>query len=1152
MRIEQLVFERYGKFSDHTMSFRSGAALHIVLGANEAGKTSALSAIGDLLFGFGARTVYDFRYDSKILRIGGTLRHSDGRIFSARRRKGNKNTLVDKDDQPLVDDSLTPFLDGLSRDAFSREFGLTARALREGGEELLSAGGRLAETLAAGSAGMTALTRVKERLQSEADELFTPRRSGGKLFYLAADRREIADKTLRDAIVTREAVQQMEAAVQDARSQLERLSAEHALSGGTLARWQRTLRVRSKLGRLESLAAELAELADLPSIPAPTVVDWRAALEADVAFGRDLAALDATDAAEAAEIAAMAVDEALLSQGAAIDTLRERLGAVRKATDDLPRRRQARDTAEAALDEAARRLGLHSHQVLLERLPTDLALAHARDLIDRARRAEQAMAEADARRARAQQECGDLAVAVDEIRSVVDAEQLRHRFDALGDIPAFADRLRWDTAALKIETDGLASSVASLDPSPGALDTLRALPLPDNVVIAKYVNASELSQLDVKRLTDALSANDGMIAATETELVRLSSAGAVPTRSDLAGARLKRDAHFDGLRAMLDGEAVARESRFDEVVRSSHIVDGIVDLLLTDTERATRHEDAQLRLAQSRGERERNTAQLATLRSRLTEVDAAWIQSWAAAGLTPRSPAEMMRWRERVDEILARLGKLDAHKAAIDALATSLDSGRTGVIAFLGSVGHEPNGNLPPDILFREAKTRYEELQASWAEAKARALAQRRIERDLAEAGDALEAAQIALADQRTAWPAAMQGIGLIPEATPVQAEAALAIWHSVTLPKASYEREGRSVETIEADLHEFERDVFGLLDRVAPELKGNSAQESLSRVADKLAENRSASESCRRLREAAVTRAKGRSTLLARRATTAVALTEARRASGAADIAALSDAIERLQAKQNLEAERAALSRDLNEIADGHDEAALRQEREGLDIDLLPGEIARQTVRQQQLLQDIAETSATNRERQRELDALLKGRDAVAAAAERVEAGAELLSIAERWLLRSAASRLAARAIERHRAIAQDPLVARAGVLFAMATGGAFAGLGIDYGDDDQPLLVARRADGEPVRVVGLSEGTRDQLFLAFRLALLERRMSEPMPFIGDDLLTSFDEDRAFAVLRLLAAAGEKRQIILFTHHRHVVELAKSLQGHSIDFLHL
>jgi hypothetical protein len=84
--------------------------------------------------------------------------------------------------------------------------------------------------------------------------------------------------------------------------------------------------------------------------------------------------------------------------------------------------------------------------------------------------------------------------------------------------------------------------------------------------------------------------------------------------------------------------------------------------------------------------------------------------------------------------------------------------------------------------------------------------------------------------------------------------------------------------------------------------------------------------------------------------------------------------------------------------------------------------------------------------------------------------------------------------------------MIARASQLFGMATANAFAGVHIDYGDEDQPVLVAQRPDGERVRVSGLSEGSRDQLFLALRLALLERKTSEPMPFIGDDLLSSFD----------------------------------------------
>ena len=404
MKIERLTLERYGAFTDRTLPFRPDAALHVVLGANEAGKTSALSAIGDFLFGFGARTDYDFRHDSKTLRIGGRLLCADGTLIAARRRKGNKRTLLDDDDRELSDDLFAPLLAGLTRPSFDTEFGLTARALRQGGEELLKAGGRLAETLAAGSAGMTALSRLKERLQIEADELFTARKSAGKPFYVAEKRREDADRALRDAIVTREAIRQAETAVEEARQRLGQLNDAHRDAGATLARWQRTLRVKSPLARLDGIAAELAALADLPEVTASALAEWQQALTTHAALVREIAALDEVAAEDAAKIATLALDDELLAQGAAIDALRERLGAVRKAVEDLPKRRQDRHAAEARLIDAAQRLGLASHIELLAKLPTDPALAQARWLIEQIKQAETAISRAAARAARSARE----------------------------------------------------------------------------------------------------------------------------------------------------------------------------------------------------------------------------------------------------------------------------------------------------------------------------------------------------------------------------------------------------------------------------------------------------------------------------------------------------------------------------------------------------------------------------------------------------------------------------------------------------------------------------------------------------------------------------------------------------------------------------
>jgi uncharacterized protein YhaN len=1153
VKIERLALERYGAFTDRALVFRPDASLHVVLGANEAGKTSALSAITDLLFGFGGRTDYDFRHDSKTLRIGGDLRHSDGRTLSVRRRKGNKNTLVDGNDQPLPDDCLAPFLDGVLRDTFSREFGLTAQALRQGGHDLLAAGGSLAETLAAGSAGMTALSRLRERLKTEADELFTPRKSASKPFYLAADRLDAAEKALRDAVVTREALEAAEAAVQEARERLATLTTDHAATGRNLARWQRTLRVRSKLARLQALAEGLAELADLPPVPAPTVESWRAALEADATVAGEIAALDAAATADATTIEAMAVDDRLLSAGPTIDALRERLGAVRKAMEDLPRRREAYRAAQETLNAAAQRLGLTSHAELLHGLPTDSALALVRDLIDRIRGAERSQRDAEEKRARALHELQSFTSDDAVAHQVTDPEPLRQQLEALADIPAHADRLHRDAAALQIERRNLATAHAALDPPAGDLDGLAALPMPDPAAIAAHGQATELGDKEIRRLADLIDRTTDAIEAAEIDLARLSSDSAVSTRADLQDARQDRDVRLQHLRGALDGETAVRNARLADLESATKAIDTITDRLLTDTERAARREALQERLEQSRREHDRIKAARDGLSARRVEAEAAWRSIWMASGIIPRAPVDMALWRERVSEIVGRQTALDAQQADFDALSESQAAQKAGVIALLESMGRTPQPTLPAEILFREAKSRLDELQKGWADARERAVARQRAERDLAEADAALAQATQARGELAELWPAALKPIGgLAASASPAEAEAALTVWQSVAVPRLNWESEGHRIDSIETDLTAFDRDVADVMRRAAPDLIGTDPQQTLAGLADRLSKMRMAADACQRLRDAGVKRGDSRAALLLKRSSIETVLRHACTALGTADSATLAVLLDRLTMRHALETEREALRRDLLEVGDGLDEDALRAEQAGLDVDLLPGDIERETMRLEQLLDHMKDASAQLHQREREREVLVRGRDAASAAAERAEAGAELVAISERWLLRSAAARLAALAIERHRALVQDPLIARASDLFALATDGAYAGLKVAYGDDDQPELKAAREAGDPVKIAGLSEGTRDQLFLALRLALLERRAGEALPFIGDDLLTSFDEVRTAASLKLLASVGRQRQVIIFTHHRHVAELAEAMPNHVVDIVRL
>ncbi|MFM2418714.1 MAG: hypothetical protein RL385_3437, partial [Pseudomonadota bacterium] len=133
----------------------------------------------------------------------------------------------------------------------------------------------------------------------------------------------------------------------------------------------------------------------------------------------------------------------------------------------------------------------------------------------------------------------------------------------------------------------------------------------------------------------------------------------------------------------------------------------------------------------------------------------------------------------------------------------------------------------------------------------------------------------------------------------------------------------------------------------------------------------------------------------------------------------------------------------------------------------------------------------------------------------------------------------LLTRAIDTVRKTQRAPLVARASALFALATEGAFAGLDTDVARDGEPVVFGVRGSGEAVQLSEMSDGTRDQLFLAFRLASVEHycAVREPLPFIGDDLLVHFDDGRARATLGLLAELGRTTQVLLFTHHASVCD---------------
>ena len=246
--------------------------------------------------------------------------------------------------------------------------------------------------------------------------------------------------------------------------------------------------------------------------------------------------------------------------------------------------------------------------------------------------------------------------------------------------------------------------------------------------------------------------------------------------------------------------------------------------------------------------------------------------------------------------------------------------------------------------------------------------------------------------------------------------------------------------------------------------------------------------------------------------------------------------------------------AQELANAADERDEADLRAALAGFSLETMDAEIGRLDEEARHLEREGQEVFAAARDVRARIDTLGGAVAAEFALQQRRNAETELREAAREWAVLSLGAAMIGTAIGRQRQERQAPLMARAGTHFATLTGERYRSLGQSFDADDVPYLIGNRADGAEIEIKAMSEGTRDQLFLALRLAYIEDYASraEPPPFLADDLFASFDDGRTAHGLKALAALGETVQPILFTHHRFVVDLAMRELGDRVDILDL
>jgi uncharacterized protein YhaN len=400
-----------------------------------------------------------------------------------------------------------------------------------------------------------------------------------------------------------------------------------------------------------------------------------------------------------------------------------------------------------------------------------------------------------------------------------------------------------------------------------------------------------------------------------------------------------------------------------------------------------------------------------------------------------------------------------------------------------------------------------------------------------------------ALETWKRAWEERITPLGLPSGADAVEALEVLDRLAELFSKMGNIRQLRRRVGGIERDRTRLSEDVHSLVQRHVPSLLGLSAADA----GDRLVQAYHRAQSEHRERE------KIQEDLSSRRAE----LRECEQAAAGARATieelrqlAKVDAVEDIERAEmvavkaaELDAELCGIEEDLYQAGEGATIEQLVEQAGDVDPDAIRprlaeigSEIEEANDRRAELLQQIGSLEEG-------LKHLEAGERAADAAVEAQEYLATIKNGVSKYVRLRLGALLLHREIDRYRERAQGPLLLRANTLFPRLTLGRYASLRVGFDSGDEPVLRCVRHDGTELGVEELSDGTRDQLYLALRVATLEHHAesSEPMPVVLDDVLIHFDDTRAAAALGILAELAKHVQVLFFTHHAHLIELARA-----------
>ncbi len=1193
MRIDRLDLIAYGHFTGKSLDLSDGdCGLHLIYGDNEAGKSTSLRALIAWLFGIPARTRDNFIHSNPQLRIGGKLKLLDGKSLEFVRRKGRKGTLLTFDGDEVLDDStLLPFLPGsIDETLFTKLYGIDYGRLVEGGQELLNQSGDLGQALFSAAVGTESLRDILSDLQKGADELFKPSASK-PLINQALKRFKEAQKQIRDLSLPVAEWKKLQKALATTLSDLKQVEDEINDKGKEKNRLDRLNRVKGALAERRAVVTRIEEMKDVLVLPEQFDEKRKAASE------NFLSATVANEKAEAKlcrlkdESDALNVRMELLENEGAILSIHKALGAVEKTIIDRPqqdgKRRLLRNEAKIILKSVRPDITIEDAdqlRPLLKNKKWISGLAQKHGLLTQKKESAKAtLRDVEDEIASIKRALGD------HSRSNLDLTELKAAIavaNKAGDLEERLSVSQKRTSDSKVACD---NELARLGRFSGTTEALLKLSIPVPETLDMFEKKRDEIADEMKEYRRKERELNKEWNETEEHLKALLLKSDIPTIADLEAARTLRNTRWHLIKQKYVeknnghvrppdtteheslGSTKHKDFQINDVEQEIKLYASDADLvaLYEQNVNGADHLSDRLRLdADQVVKRADLEAKLNVLKSHVQSIAKAvgnaneawetlqkeWTAIWKPLDIDPGTPKEMKQWVMKLEKLLANIDAANAAYSETNKLADACQSLKKTISLQISKFDPSievTKMSLEAMITLCEQRVENEEsaLQRTHQLEHSLDEAMRRLKR----AEEELKSIENDQASWIDEWGQAIDGLGLKSDVHPEHATEAFDQLFAFFDKFDKSEELRRRIWGMDQVAKEFEEKVFDLLHRIGFERDEQPAIQIAAQLNRDLNEAREARASLKKIEIQANEIAEEIENTKITIRTAQEELLALKDQAGVKTDEALEIAAESAKKKRELMQKLETLEQELTRNGDGLNIEALEKEAAESDIDAIEVELEKVSSE----LQGLQTSRDTLRDQRQTWQNEIKAKDGRAMAAnasEEVEQQlATIASGVEQYLRLQIAALILEQRIEAYRKKNQAPVLARAGELFSKLTLGSYANLRDELADGGKPILLGVRPNEEEVSIDGMSEGSRDQLYLSLRLATLEQHLSkgEPMPFVVDDILMGFDDHRTKVCLEVLAKLADRTQVLLFTHHSRVLELANTIKAKAGIYTH-